>query len=480
MIGSTKYQLSEGAKKLHEHTSNIINKSKYPHITNPCVTKDTQIATTDGIKLVSDLIGVPFSVKFNGKIYQSLKGFWSTGKRQIYSISTKNKSIKATPNHKFGTHGYSGFVWKRLDAFKVGDFIATDGLDEKIILITQCEDEEVFDCTIEDIHCYVSNGFLSHNCGEITLRSDGGYCVISDLVPFFCSTLDEVKLTAELAVRFLIRTNLMSAIYSDEVKRTNRIGLGKTSIHEFAWKFFGYGFRDLIDENLSQPFWNFIDELRQTAENEAARYSLSLSLNIPHTVTTLKPSGSISKLYNLTEGAHLPYKRYYLRWVQFQNNDPLLEQYKKDGYPVRELTSMASTSIVGFPTRPLITTLGMGDKLVTATEATPEEQYKWLMLLEKYWLAEGNNNISYTMSIPTDKYTLEDFRETYIKYQSQIRCCTVLPIISDDTLKTLYEYLPNEDISEEEFIAIQNHIQKKRDVEFSTDELMCAGGNCPL
>ena len=85
-----------------------------------------------------------------------------------------------------------------------------------------------------------------------------------------------------------------------------------------------------------------------------------------------------------------------------------------------------------------------------------------------------------TLSIPTDKYSLEEFRETYIKYQSQIRCCTVLPIISDDKLKTLYEYLPNEDISEEDFIAIQNHIQKKRDVEFSMDELMCQSGSCPL
>jgi intein/homing endonuclease len=171
-----------------------------------------------------------------------------------------------------------------------------------------------------------------------------------------------------------------------------------TGLHEFAWKFFGYGFYDLIDESKSQMFWDFIGELRQTVEIEAASYSQKLGLNTPHTCTTMKPSGSISKLYALTEGAHLAARKFYLRWVQFQNNDPLLEQYREEGYPVKELTTYPNISIVGFPTRPLIASLGMKDKLVTAQEASPEDQYKWLMLLEKYWLGEGNNQISYCLA----------------------------------------------------------------------------------
>lgn len=321
---------------------------------------------------------------------------------------------------------------------------------------------------------------ITNPCGEITLNAKGGYCVIGDLVPFFCDTFTQVKETAKLAVRFLIRTNLMDAIYADEVKRTNRIGAGMTGIHEFAWKFFRYGFRDLIDEQKSLDFWLFVNELRLTVENEGASYAQLLSLNIPHTMTTLKPSGSISKLFALTEGAHLAARKFYLRWVQFQNNDPLLEQYRREGYPVVALSSYPNVSIVGFPTRPLIASLGMGDKLVTASEATPEEQYKWLMLLEKYWLGEGNNQVSYTLKISTDKYTLEEFRETYVKYQSQIRCCSILPIAGVDQLKTQYEYLPEEDVTEAEFLAIQNHIHKNNDVGFAIEELQCSSGACPL
>ena len=38
----------------------------------------------------------------------------------------------------------------------------------------------------------------------------------------------------------------------------------------------------------------------------------------PITVTTVKPAGTTSKLFGLTEGAHLPARRQYLRWVQFK------------------------------------------------------------------------------------------------------------------------------------------------------------------
>jgi hypothetical protein len=102
------------------------------------------------------------------------------------------------------------------------------------------------------------------------------------------------------------------------------------------------------------------------------------------------------------------------------------------------------------------------------------------MLLEKYWLGEGNNQISYTMKVSTEKYTLEEFRETFKKYQSQIRCCAVLPLAGNTELKTKYEYLPEEDITEDEFMKIFNAIKKNNDVGFSMDELQCSSGACPL
>ncbi len=246
--------------------------------------------------------------------------------------------------------------------------------------------EAVYDCTIDEVHAFDANGIMVHNCGEIALIILGGYCTIADVVPFFCDSLDEAEEAFRAATRALMRVNTMDCLYRSEVNRTNRIGVGVTGIHEFAWKFFGYGFRDLIDEEKSKDFWMAMSRFNRAVYEEAVSYSKHLGVEVPHTMTTIKPAGTTSKLFGLTEGWHLPSMAWYMRWVQFRHDDPLVEDYKTAGYPHRELKQYEGTVIIGFPTEPTIASLGMGGHLVTAGEATPEEQYKWLMLGEKYWI----------------------------------------------------------------------------------------------
>ena len=324
---------------------------------------------------------------------------------------------------------------------------------------------------------------ITNPCGEITLNMLGGYCVIADVVPYFAESDDEAEEAFRAATRALIRTNTMDSLYHKETKRTNRIGVGMTGIHEYAWKRFGLGFRDLIDEEKSKEFWLMLSRFKDAVSEEAESYSKFLGVNTPHTNTTIKPAGTTSKLFSLTEGAHLPAMKEYLRWVQFRNDDPLVEEYRQKKYPVKKLKTYEGSTIVGFPTQPEICKLGMGEKLVTAGEATPEEQYKWLMLLEKYWIhgvnQEGDtgNQVSYTLKYKPELVDYELYKETIRKYQSQIRCASVMPQI--DT--TAYEYQPEEPISREEYQKLDdlingNHISEDIDM----DTLQCASGACPI
>lgn len=252
-------------------------------------------------------------------------------------------------------------------------------------------------------------------CGEITLSLLGGYCVIADVVPFHADTLAEAEEAFRVATRALIRTNLMPALYQAETSRTNRIGVGMTGVMEFAWKFFQVGFKDLIDPDFAghaawrsgEPcslrtqaaavraahFWHTLALFARAVEEEAASYSAVLGLPVPHTNRTIKPAGTTSKLFGLCEGWHLPSMRRYVRWVQFRSDDPLVADYAAKGYPVRALKSYEGTTIVGFPTEPTICQIGMPDELiVTASEATPEEQYQWLRLGERFWLRGTQEN----------------------------------------------------------------------------------------
>tara|TARA_R110000851_G_C13102760_1_gene569355 strand:- start:88699 stop:91119 length:2421 start_codon:yes stop_codon:yes gene_type:complete len=338
---------------------------------------------------------------------------------------------------------------------------------------------------------------ITNPCGEITLIMLGGYCVIADVVPYHAGSTsnsnEEWDADAEdayrVATRALMRTNLMDCLYKPEVDRTNRIGVGITGLHEYAWARFGFGFRDLIDEGKSIDFWLMMARFKRAVSDEARRYAKVLGTVIPHTDTTIKPAGTTSKLFGLTEGAHLPSMREYLRWVQFRYDDPLVEEYKAKGYPIRELKTYAGTIIVGFPTQPEVCTLGMGDKLVTAAEATPEEQYQYLRLLEKYWIRgvdelgaplkkETGNQVSYTLKYKPDELSYDEFRETLIAGQASIRCCSVMP----QTEASAYEYQPEEMVSKHDYEVIRAAIAKEDEMQedIGAEHVDCGTSGCPV
>jgi adenosylcobalamin-dependent ribonucleoside-triphosphate reductase len=324
-------------------------------------------------------------------------------------------------------------------------------------------------------------------CSEIVLAIWGAFCVIADVCFYHCESLDDCERVVRAATRFLIRANTLDSIYSTEVKRTNRIGVGLTGIHEFAWSMFGFDFLDLVDEQKSQVFWNFLGRMKRAVRDEAISYSKKLGVVCPHTDTTIKPSGSVSKLFNLTEGWHLPAMAWYLRWVQFDIGNPLVEEYRNSGYPIRELKQYKNTVIVGFPTVPEIAKIMPPDRLVVANQATPEQQYRWLMLGEKYWIRgveengqhlaqDTGNQISYTLKYDPKNVSFEQFKEALLKYQSKVRCCSVMPFETNSG----YEYLPEEPVSQAEYLKISKSIKKTLSEDIDRTHIDCSTGACPV
>lgn len=355
---------------------------------------------------------------------------------------------------------------------------------------------------------------ITNPCGEIALTTLGGYCVIADVVPFHAETFEEIEDAFRVTTRALMRVNTMDSLYASEVKRTNRIGVGITGIHEFAWKFFSCGFRELIAPNFdawaalpqdplegfpgtrsvdpsvrAAAFWMFMSRMSNAVVDEAKTYAQVLGVNVPHTMITVKPAGTTSKLFGLTEGWHLPSMLEYLRWVQFRANDPLVDEYRAQGYPYRELVKYKGTVIIGFPTRPTICELGIPDgRLVTAGEATPDEQYAWVRLGERFWLdgqtdprneASGHgygNQISYTLKYKPDVVSYENFKSMMFKNQRLVRACSVMP----QTDTAAYEYQPEEPLTKARFEEIARAISAVLAEDVGREHVDCAGGVCPI
>lgn len=365
-------------------------------------------------------------------------------------------------------------------------------------------------------------------CGEIPLAVYGGYCVIADNVPFHADTLEEVIDAGGHSARALIRVNLMDNLYGKETARTNRIGVGQTGVHEFAWKFFRVGFRDLVNPDFAEyeratchfdafdmplqiirhaaddadprvraaAFWEFEGYYARQVMRAAFDYADKIGVNRPHTVTTIKPAGTTSKLFGLSEGWHLPAMAFYLRWVQFRSDSPQVAEYAAKGYQTRELSTYQGTTIVGFPTEPTIATLGMGDELVLAGDATPQQQYDWLKLGEFFWIEGGTvaeylagngprpgeerhgGQISYTLKYKFEDTSYEQFLETLTANQGAVRACSVMP--QTDAANAAYEYLPEEPVTKAQYEEITRAISEAMAEDIGREHVDCASGACPI
>lgn len=448
--------------------------------------------------------------------YPPMSFLWSSN--NSVTVDQEFWSLLAVPASTSSLAAHAHRVWKAICEAAYGDGTGEPGIINVDKLVRNDEGWSGMEdgsyigsrkyVVNEDTRLYLSRlakrakkkpqNMITNPCGEIALNLLGGYCVIADVVPFHADTLDEAEEAFRIATRALIRVNLMDCLYRRETRRTNRIGVGITGVHEFAWKFFKVGFRDLVAPNFSAAgsdtgpgraasFWLTLARFSRAVRDEAIKYSTELGVTIPHTMTTIKPAGTTSKLFGLTEGWHLPSMREFLRYVQFRNDDPLIEQYRAKGYPTRDLVSYRSTVIVGFPTQPTICTLGMGEELVTAGEASPEDQYAWLKLGERYWISgvaedgtplpeDYGNQISYTLKYKPEVVDFTTFSSMMLAHQSEIRACSVMPQSNTSS----YEYLPETAITKAEYEALAAVIQTRLAEDVGREHIDCSTGACPI
>lgn len=317
---------------------------------------------------------------------------------------------------------------------------------------------------------------ITNPCGEIVLSVWGGYCVIGDVCLANCTDRQEAFDAVKEMARFLIRVNTLPALYGYETERTNRIGVSLTGIHECAYNLFNLDWQGIIDPIAGAHFWAFIHGLSVMAEHAAKEYSEELGLNIPHTVTTIKPSGTVSKVMNCTEGAHLPAKAYYLRWVQYPRGSMELSRLAGLGYPVKDISSSyPGYMVVGFPTRTKLAEM-LGPLVVTADEAPPQDQYEWLRLLEKHWLREGKGNqVSYTLKFSRE-ISFESYMAMLLQWQSKVRCCALMP--SSDT--SAYAYVPEESLSKYDYEDMVKQINLLPEEGYDESRLECEANVCPV
>jgi len=220
--------------------------------------------------------------------------------------------------------------------------------------------------------------------------------------------------------------------------------------------------------------------LKRTATAAAIGMADELGLPRPKNVTCVKPSGTLSKIMDTTEGVHKPLGKYIFNNVQFSKYDPVIEKLKAANYRVFNHPTDDSGVLVTFPVAwegvPFDKVNGKEVNLETAVQQL--ERYK---LIQTSWTQQNTSvTISYDPSeVPQIINWLLNNWDCYVG---------VSFIYRSDPTKTAqdlgYLYLPQEVVDE---YTYRNYVQDLKPVDLeganSFDQILddeCLTGACPV
>ena len=228
-------------------------------------------------------------------------------------------------------------------------------------------------------------------------------------------------------------------------------------------------------------------ELQRTAV--AAAYAMADELGTPRpkNVTTVKPSGTLSKIMDTTEGVHKPLGKYVFNNVVFSKFDPVVPKLRAAGYRVFDHPFDKASVLVTFPvawesvpfTKVTKVIDGKEQVLEVNLESAVEQLERYKMLMQNWCQQNVSATISYSPEeVPAIIDWLLDNWDNYVGVSFLFR---------NDPTKTAadlgYPYLPQEVVTKaayDEYVSRLVPFELEDTKVSDTLEDECAGGACPI
>lgn len=220
--------------------------------------------------------------------------------------------------------------------------------------------------------------------------------------------------------------------------------------------------------------------LRSVAQSEAEGMAQELDLPKPKAVTTIKPSGTLSKVMDTSEGCHRPLGKYIFNNVRFSKYDKLIPLLREAGYRVFDDPYSSDSTLVTFPVSYDDVEFDIVDDKEVNIETAIDQLERYKILMDNY----VDHNCSITVSYgPEEIPAIIDWLLT--NWDSYVG---VSFIYRNDPTKTAqdlgYPYLPQEVVTRETWEDYVSRlkpfsIDKGNDLtELGGDD--CATGACPI
>jgi len=346
---------------------------------------------------------------------------------------------------------------KQLEIFTTREDVPVSTYTTTVRGIDSMGVQPVYDCQITTAHNFDANGIQIANCGEVMLE-DHEACNLGELFMTNLENETEFHIAAELMTKVLKTISglpFINAQTNKVVSRNRRLGLGVTGV--------------MSAHHLRKPpiFNSVYKHIRETDKEYSAL------LNCPESIalTTVKPSGTLSKLAKgCPPGGNPAYALHHLLRIEFAEDSPMIATLRDAGYPVEPKLNLDGSRnfnsyMVSFP-------VGYPDG-TPSQDISAIDQLENVKMLQTYW---SDNAVSSTIQFHQEE--LPAIRQWLTDNYT-------------DSLKTVafcrhtghgFVQPPNEPITRqqyEKFVASVHPIGELSGNDDMIDGLECGTGGCP-
>ena len=226
------------------------------------------------------------------------------------------------------------------------------------------------------------------------------------------------------------------------------------------------------------------EELKRVATAGAYGMADELGTPRPKNITTVKPSGTLSKVMDTTEGVHKPLGRYIFNSVNFGKHDPLVPLCRAAGYRVIDNPADPEAVLITFPVAwdgvQFDKFVKNGVEMEVNLESAIAQLERYKMLMQNWCQQNVSATISYSVDeVPAITDWLLENWDYYVGVSFLFR--------ADPTKSAAdlgYLYLPQAVVTKKEYddyVAVLQDIvlDKSNDIDAELQD-DCTTGACPI
>lgn len=245
------------------------------------------------------------------------------------------------------------------------------------------------------------------------------------------------------------------------MSRNRRIGTSQSGIIDAIYKFG----RHYYQKNMLDIAYDKIDQ-----------YDITFSewLGVPKSIkkTSVKPSGSVSLLANVSPGIHYPKVRYGYRTMRISKDSSIIPILQAANYRIESsVTDPNKTSIVYFP-------IINKDDIQVEEDVTIWEQFTNAVMLQRFW---ADNQVSITISFKD--HEKKDIAKCLSTFDSELKGVSLLPLMNHGYKQAPYQHADKQEVLEYKKSLLpldMNKLHAIEEGEGADSNKFCDGDTCQI